>query len=66
MTITDTLNRRVLAFEHLAALPDGPQKKFYLIKNYSDLLPANRREFSCAELAAIIRPKLQTSHSTTQ
>jgi len=45
-------------FNRLAATQDSPQKKFYLIKDYSDLLPDNRRELSCAELVAIIREKL--------
>ena len=53
------MTNRNEAFSHLAATQDGPQKKFYLIKNYSDLLPDNRRELSCAELVAIIRSKIE-------
>jgi hypothetical protein len=45
-------------FERIAASPDGPQKKFQLIKYYSDVLPENRHELSCAELVDIIREKL--------
>jgi len=48
----------VETFARLATQSDGPQKKFLLIKNFSDLLPANRRELSCAELQSIIGDRL--------
>ena len=48
----------VEAFARLAMRPDGSQKKFLLIKNFSDLLPANRPNLFCAELRSIIVERL--------
>jgi hypothetical protein len=48
-----------MTLEHYLAMPDGPAKKFYLIKHFGDRLRylANRdpRELSCAALAALLK-----------
>lgn len=50
--------RNAMSFAQLQALPNGPQKKFALIKNFRAEIVAvtdrDPREFGCDELVALI------------
>ena len=46
-----------MTFDDLCAMPNGPDKKFYLLKLYADRLPippTKAREFGCDEIVAMM------------